>query len=87
MYLPKKIKRKIFAQYPELFTNVSVLEIVSTFKIKDNFGAKIIVDPKTFRKMMDESRLRIGWDICRVFEAFDVIRCTVEAVPIFTIFV
>lgn len=25
--------------------------------------------------MMDESRLRIGWDIFRVFEAFDVIRC------------
>lgn len=71
----EQLKNKIFAQNPDLFNNDSALDIVSTFKTKDSFGAKLIVDPDTFRKMMDESRLRIGWDICHVFEAFDVIRC------------
>lgn len=71
----EQLKDKIRAQNPEFFNSDSVLEVVSTFKIKDYFGAKLVIDPETFRKMMDDSKLRIGWDVCRIYEAFDIVRC------------
>lgn len=66
---------KIRSQNPDLLNSDSALEVVSTFKIKEHFGAKLVVDPQTFGKIMVDSKLRIGWDVCRVYEAFDIIRC------------
>lgn len=73
----EQLKEKLRIQNPEFFPTGSVLDVVSTFKIKENFGAKLIVDTETFRKIMEDTkpRLRLGWDVCRVFEAFDIIRC------------
>lgn len=71
----EKIIEKIVAQNPEVFHSGYTAEVVSTFKIKERFGAKLIVDSDSFARMITNSKLRLGWDICRVFEAFDLVRC------------
>lgn len=69
------ITKSILAQNSELFEENHSLEVVSTFKIKENVGAKLVLDSDSFNKIMETSKLRIGWDVCRVYEAFDVVRC------------
>lgn len=66
---------KMVAQNKEYFCNDYSAEVVSTFKIKNRFGAKIIVDPSSFAKIMTNAKLRLGWDICRVYEDLDLTRC------------
>lgn len=69
------LTKTILAQNLELFEENNSIEVVSTFKIKENFGAKLVLDSNSFNKVMEKSKLRIGWDVCRVYEAFDVVRC------------
>lgn len=67
--------QKMVAQNPEIFVSGYSAEVVSTFKLKERFGAKLIVDPDSFAKVIFSSKLRLGWDICHVYEDFDLIRC------------
>lgn len=67
--------QKMVAQNPEVFQTGYSAEVVSTFKIKNGFGAKLIIDSDSFAKIINSSKLRLGWDICRVFEDFDLVRC------------
>lgn len=71
----EKILEKIVAQNPEIFHFGYSVEVVSTFKVKDRFGAKLVVDSDSFDRLIASSKLRLGWDICRVHEAFDLVRC------------
>lgn len=69
------LTKKILAQNHECFEEKSSIEVVSTFKIGNSFGAKLVLDSESFNKIMVNSKLRIGWDVCRVYEAFDLVRC------------
>lgn len=60
-------------QNPEIFNESSTLSVVHTFKLRNSFGHKI--DAETFDRVMSNSKLRIGWDICSVSEALDIVRC------------
>lgn len=51
--------------------------IVHSFKLGKTslFGAVIELDGVSFSNVMQKSKLRIGWDICSIYESFDVKRC------------
>lgn len=74
-YSTEKLVEKMVTQNPELFHTGHSVEVVSTFKVKTRFGAKVVVDSDSFANLIAGSKLRIGWDICHVYEAFDVVRC------------
>lgn len=68
---------KIMDQNSEIFDEGALLKFLTSFKSKDSFGAKLSIDAVSFNKIMslDKPKLRIGWDICVVKEAFDIVRC------------
>lgn len=62
-------------QNPEIFIDASTMVVVHMFKLRYSFGYKIEVDALTFDRAMTEGKLRVGWDICFVSEALDIVRC------------
>lgn len=66
-------------QNKNIFTSGSHIKILSKFSYKNSnrHGAKIELDPASFVKLMNskEPKVRIGWDVCAVVEAFDFLRC------------
>jgi hypothetical protein len=49
---------------------------VTELKKKDNkIFASMRCDPVVFKAIMDNGRLLVGWDSCRVYEHFSVLRC------------
>lgn len=70
-----ELKLKILNQNPEIFSTQSTLNIVHSFKTKYSNGIKIEIDQTSFTKIMDLKKLRIDWDICTVYESFDLMRC------------
>lgn len=71
------IELDLLGQNEEIFTSESKISISECFEVRSKYGFRMEIDPGTFnRLMMDErKRLRIGWDLCTVFEAFSTIRC------------
>lgn len=71
------IESHLRSQNDDIFTNESKITISECFDVRTKFGFRMNVDPSTFgRLMMNENkRLRIGWDLCVVFEIFSTIRC------------
>lgn len=55
----------------------SEMKVVSVYEIKsmESYGAIIEVDTKTFNLMMKEEKVAIRWNICRVSEYVNVLRC------------
>lgn len=43
------------------------------FKLRNSFGYKMEVDAETFNRVMKNNKLRVGWDICFVSEAFAIV--------------
>lgn len=64
-------------QNPQVFTATSVVRIEHLFSVtaKARFGAKLEVDPVTFKMMMDAKKVYIGWDACWVNEDMNIRRC------------
>lgn len=66
-------------QNKDIFASDSHIKILSKFSYKNanRHGAKIELDPASFVKLMNnkEPKVRIGWDVCTAFEAFDILRC------------
>ena len=61
----------------DIFLSESMVKVVQTFHIKrsDSYGAKIQVDPHSFSKIMAGKNIRIGFEMCRVSEGFNIVRC------------
>lgn len=72
-----ELVKTILDQNSELFSQHNSLKIVSTFTYNkaSSHGIKAELDPVSFNKVMASTKLRIGWDVCPVFEAFDLLRC------------
>lgn len=71
-----ELRQKILDQNVDVAEGMD-FKILSIFKIprSSTFGAKIEVDPVSFTKIINNKKLHIGWDICFVFEAFDLVQC------------
>lgn len=67
----------ILQQNDHIFDTSSKIKIVHTFQSKNTqlFGFKMEMDVVSYGRIMLEPKLRIGWDICRVYEELDVNRC------------
>ena len=61
----------------EVFNADSNIKILQRYRFSrsDTYGVKISVDAESFAKCMDLMRLRILFDMCKVYEAFGIIRC------------
>lgn len=74
-----EIERNLVTQNPDVFTNKSNIKVLHCFKLKKGsslFGIRVEVDGESFVKLMNNSpKLRIGWDVCSVYECFDLVRC------------
>lgn len=72
----EELAQKILNQNTEI-QDGGTLKILHIFKLprSSNFGAKIEIDPVSFKKILELQKLRIGWDICQVYEAFDLLQC------------
>lgn len=44
-------------------------------KMKNLFMAIVECDPSTFKSILDQGKVNIGWSVCRVFEHVQVLRC------------
>lgn len=62
-------------QNPEVLSSSSVLSVVHSFKLRNSYGYKIELDADCFNRIMVSQKLKIGWDICTVTEALDILRC------------
>lgn len=69
------LKRSILKQNQYLHHDSSFLEVKIVKKMKTRYLSIIECDPLTFRKIMEQNRLSIGWSTCRVFEYVNVYRC------------
>lgn len=55
----------------------SEIKVVKVFQNhrKNGYNCIIQVDGETFKKLMNEQKIFIGWDRCRVTECVDLLRC------------
>lgn len=53
------------------------IKVIKVFenKQKNGFNCIIQVDGETFKKLMSDKRIFIGWDRCRIIECVDILRC------------
>lgn len=71
------IESQVRAQNRDVFSDDSIAKVVTSFKVgrSSSFGAKLQLDPASFRKAIMAGRLNVGWDSCVIREAFDLVRC------------
>lgn len=72
------IEAELRSQNEEIFNEASIINISECFEVRSlKYGIRIDIDPGTFGRIMtqDRMKLRIGWDLCPVFEIFSTIRC------------
>lgn len=71
------IKTRLLEQNFNIFRPESVINIYSVNKAinSERYWFKLECDPQTFSAVINEGRLRIGWDICTTREMVDIRRC------------
>lgn len=72
------IESELRSQNDEIFTEASKISVSECFEVRSSkYGIRIEVDPGTFGRLMmnERMKLRIGWDLCSVYEIFSTIRC------------
>lgn len=69
------LKNCILKQNSYLMHDQFDMKIRTVKKMKHNFMAIIECDPVTFNRVMENSRLSVGWSVCRVFEYVNLLRC------------
>lgn len=64
-------------QNSNLFSEDAHVNAVHIFQAKKNqrFGAKLEVDPSTFKKLIEAEKICIGWNVCAVQEDLNIRRC------------
>ena len=53
------------------------MKIVQQFSLtrSNTFGVKLAIDSNSFKNVMRSKEVRLGWDVCPVYEAFSILRC------------
>ena len=53
------------------------MEIVQKFSLSRSniFGVKLLIHLSSFKNVMRSKEVRLGWDICPVYEVFSILRC------------
>lgn len=74
-YDKEVLKEVIMAQNSYLHASQIEIKYIKEIKHKHTWTAYIGTDGKAFRDIMDNGRLYIGWDSCKVFEEINVLRC------------
>lgn len=71
------IEADLRAQNDEIFNETYKITISGSFEVRSRYGFRMEVDSIAFNRLMmyERNRLRIGWDLCTVYEAFSIIRC------------
>lgn len=76
-----EIEEKLKAQNKILNARESYIKVVHVAEMKAiknrpvRYFAYAEVDVKSYNKLMEEKELRIGWDVCKVFDGTTVTRC------------
>jgi hypothetical protein len=65
---------KMKAQNPFIPSD-SVIKVTELKKKNDKIFASFSCDALCFKKIIDNERLLVGWDSCRVYEHFKILRC------------
>lgn len=72
-----EIMEKLIKQNPILET--SKMEIVKLFETnrynRKVYNARIKIDNDSYTKVIEEKKLKVGWDICRVFDGTTIVQC------------
>lgn len=63
-------KQNSYLQHENFFIEIKVIK-----KMKSRYMAIAETDPLSFKKIIENGKLSIGWNICRVFEYVRVYRC------------
>lgn len=57
----------------------SEIDIVKLFETKrfnrKIYNAKVKIDNESYKNVMAEKRLKVGWDVCRVFDGTSIMQC------------
>lgn len=74
---PDELESALRAQNSHLFNSNSVFKVVHMFEIKkkNKFGAKVEVDPITYKSLIASTKVCIGWENCWVNEELNIRRC------------
>lgn len=73
--LPEEDLKQCIIKQNSFIRNDSDLKIKVVKKTKSGFMAILEVDAELFRSIMDHGKLKIKWNICKVFECLDILRC------------
>lgn len=78
MGMSSKETEENIASFIKTQNNLDTAE-VKVLKIFENryksFNCIIEVDGECFKRLMEEKKVNIGWDRCRVMECIDILRC------------
>jgi hypothetical protein len=69
------LKKCLKNQNPSLKNINGMFKLIACKKMKTRFLTIVEVDPQTFSELIKLERVYIGWDVCRVYEHVNVIRC------------
>lgn len=62
-----------------VFLKDSNMKIIKTYEYKRNdriiYNAKIATDSQTYTKLINEQKVNIGWERCKVIDGTDVLQC------------
>ncbi|XP_055388117.1 uncharacterized protein LOC129616490 [Condylostylus longicornis] len=76
-YSEAELKNKLKAQ--NLHLETSELKIMKMYKIQkqseDKYNAIIEIDNQSFPRVLQNEKVSIGWERCKVFDALRVLRC------------
>lgn len=75
---PETLREYILKQNCELFSDDSECKIIKTWSTKKNnnlFQATLQLDITSYNKVMNNGYLIVGLDVCRVYDAVNILRC------------
>lgn len=71
-----KLLDAIYKQNSDFFSDSSTLVVVSHRKRRDNkYDVIASCNTNTFTRIVNQAKLKIGWEICRVYEHINLLRC------------
>jgi hypothetical protein len=74
MSAPEILVERLKSQNP-IIPNNAELTVIELKKKENKIFASLRCDAAAFKAIMSKGRVLVGWDSCRVFEHFSVLRC------------
>lgn len=69
------LKRSLSEQNVHLKNTLQTVKQIACKKMKSKYMTIVELDPLSFEEIMKNKTVLINWDVCRVFEYFNIKRC------------